>query len=161
MRIVAYTEEYKRKVIDLILGIQRKEFGIAIDEKDQPDLSQINKVYQQGNGNFWIALNDEEVCGSIALLDIGHSAVALRKMFVDSRQRGSGIAQQLMNVMLGWCEERNIKTIYLGTIDVMKAAHRFYEKNGFTAIDKGSLPVYFPLMKVDNVFYKFSFNNNS
>jgi hypothetical protein len=39
----------------------------------------------------------------------------------------------------------------------MKAAHRFYEKNGFKQISKQDLPDDFPLMPVDNVFYKFLF----
>ena len=35
----------------------------------------------------------------------------------------------------------------------MKAAHRFYERNGFRRINKDDLPSYFPLVGVDNVFY--------
>jgi hypothetical protein len=36
----------------------------------------------------------------------------------------------------------------------MKAAHRFYEKNGFVEIAKEQLPESFPLMRVDNRFFK-------
>jgi len=35
----------------------------------------------------------------------------------------------------------------------MKAAHRFYERNGFTRVGKEQLPAAFPLMKVDDTFY--------
>ena len=41
---------------------------------DQPDLLQIPQFYQSGAGNFWVALDGEEVVGTVALLDIGNRA---------------------------------------------------------------------------------------
>lgn|GEM_PF-2187351 len=32
--------------------------------------------------------------------------------------------------------------------------HRFYEKHGFERIEKSGLPPAFPVMAVDNVFYR-------
>jgi hypothetical protein len=40
--------------------------------------------------------------------------------------------------------------------DVYKAAHRFYEKNGFSEIKKAELPPNFPLLQVDTKFYKYN-----
>jgi RimJ/RimL family protein N-acetyltransferase len=42
----------------------------------------------------------------------------------------------------------------LGTTDAFKAAHRFYEKNGFTEIPEHELPAMFPRMKQDTKFYR-------
>ena len=36
----------------------------------------------------------------------------------------------------------------------MNAAHRFYEKQGFTLIDPAELPASFPRMAVDSRFYR-------
>jgi hypothetical protein len=36
----------------------------------------------------------------------------------------------------------------------MIAAHRFYEKNGFSQITGAELPSEFPLVHVDTVFYR-------
>jgi hypothetical protein len=41
--------------------------------------------YQRGSGAFWIALEGEQVVGSIGLLDIGSDQAALRNMFVAAR----------------------------------------------------------------------------
>jgi N-acetylglutamate synthase-like GNAT family acetyltransferase len=156
MEILEYTDHYNDQVIDLILTIQRQEFGVNITVADQPDLAVIPGFYQQKNGNFWIVKVDEEVTGTIALMDIGNHEVALRKMFVHSQYRGKekGVAQALMNKVIQWCRLKNVSAIYLGTIDVMKAAHRFYEKNRFHQINRTELPPGFVQMKVDNVFYK-------
>ena len=44
--------------------------------------------YRRGNGNFWVALADGEVVGTLALLDLGEGQGALRKMFVQAPHRG-------------------------------------------------------------------------
>jgi hypothetical protein len=36
----------------------------------------------------------------------------------------------------------------------MRAAHRFYERNGFDEIDARALPASFPRMAVDTRFYQ-------
>ncbi|MEE4944850.1 hypothetical protein V2K24_05085 [Pseudomonas alliivorans] len=40
-----------------------------------------------------------------------------------------------------------------GTTDKFLAAHRFYEKHGFSEVARGNLPESFPLMAVDSRFY--------
>ena len=77
-----YSDDLQEALIEMILEIQRKEFQIPITREDQPDLAAIPRFYQQGNGNFWVALCDGQVVGSVGLLDIGNQQVALRKMFV-------------------------------------------------------------------------------
>ena len=46
------------------------------------------------------------------------------------------------------------RSVYLGTTEAFRAAHRFYEKNGFSEIEKGELPPAFPVMPVDSRFYR-------
>jgi len=142
-------------VIDLILPIQQIEFNVPITIEGQPDLLDIESNYQQHGGNFWGAKLDGELVGTIALLNTGHNAGALRKMFVKKEFRGReyGIAQQLLETLLAYCSEKNITDVYLGTVDMLKAAHRFYEKNDFNRIEVADLPSYFPRMMADNKFY--------
>ena len=45
-----------------------------------------------------------------------------------------------MQTVVGWAEERGIRTIFLGTTAVMGTAHRFYERHGFVSIDPRELP---------------------
>lgn len=156
IRVVKYAGEYAQEIRELILDIQRNEFNIPITIADQPDLGEIESFYQAGNGNFWVALNAEDrVIGTIASKDIGGGLVALRKLFVRRDYRGKpyGVARYLLDAMLSWSRGHGVSGIYLGTTDRYLAAHRFYEKSGFTRIEKESLPESFPIMKVDSVFY--------
>jgi GNAT superfamily N-acetyltransferase len=154
-QIQTFSPEYTDGVVRLILPIQQQEFGIAITADAQPDLRDIPGFYQRGAGNFWVALDGGEVVGSIGLLDIGHGQAALRKMFVRPSHRGRehGVAAALLATLLEHARDQGLKEIYLGTTDKFLAAHRFYEKHGFTAVARESLPPAFPVMAVDSVFY--------
>lgn len=157
IEIVPFSDHHLSGVVDVILPIQQSEFGIPITLDAQPDLLDIPNFFQKGSGNFWVALHGSEVVGTIALLDIGNGQGALRKMFVKEPFRGSmhGVAQRLLQVLLDWCKNHDIGEIYLGTTAKFLAAHRFYEKNGFTEIAPSKLPDAFPIMSVDTKFYKY------
>jgi N-acetylglutamate synthase-like GNAT family acetyltransferase len=160
VEIIEYDQQYQQETIDLIVGIQAVEFGVPITAEGQPDLRNVHDFYQQGNGNFWLAIDNNKVIGTIALIDIGNNQVALRKMFVhpDYRGKGRAAAWQLMQEVFAWCRLKEVKDIFLGTISQFKAAHRFYEKNGFRQIKKEQLPPAFPAMPLDIIFYTFSFD---
>ncbi|HEX4852371.1 MAG TPA: GNAT family N-acetyltransferase, partial [Puia sp.] len=147
---------YKDAVCELILSIQKNEFGVPITLQEQPDLNNIPNFYQKNNGNFWVALADNRVIGTISLLDIGNGQGALRKMFVHANYRGSqfGIGKRLLDKLVEWVQQKKFKEILLGTTEKFIAAQRFYEKNNFNEIEKDNLPATFPLMAVDVKFYK-------
>jgi N-acetylglutamate synthase-like GNAT family acetyltransferase len=144
------------RVVALVLGIQRGEFGMSITAEDQPDLVDVQSFYQQGSGNFWVAAEDEEIVGTIGLLDIAGGHGALRKMFVAPDWRGPEhrVGTRLLETLVAWASERGLGEIYLGTTDWFHAAHRFYEREGFDRVDPEKLPAAFPIMAVDTRFYR-------
>lgn len=146
---------------DLIVSIQREEFGLGITWEDQPDLADVDGFYRAGAGEFWVARDRVgRVVGSIGLKDCGEHRGALRKMFVVAAHRGPGrhgmppVAEQLLNTLLRHARSEGFATILLGTTEAFTAAHRFYEKHGFTPIDEDELPPTFPRMAVDTRFYR-------
>lgn len=153
-----YTAEYQAQVSELILHIQQVEYDIPITLAQQPDLMEIERFYQQGAGNFWVALAGETVVGTVALLDIQNNQVSLRKMFVAADYRGKtyNTASLLLQQAFAWAQQKDIRDIYLGTTLQFVAAHRFYEKNGFQEVPVETLPASFPIMQVDKKFYKYA-----
>lgn len=158
VRIAPFTPADQPAILDLILSIQRDEYGIAISAADQPDLTDIEGFYLPGAGGFWVAHEDDRLVGTIALKDIGEGQVALRKMFVAASHRGAaaGVAQSLLDTLIAAAGARGLSRIYLGTTDLFLAAHRFYEKNGFALVQPETLPSAFPRMAVDSRFYALS-----
>ncbi|PDS77737.1 GNAT family N-acetyltransferase [Rhizobium sp. L43] len=144
-------------VLSVILPIQREEFGIDITADAQPDLRVIPDFYQSGKGQFWVAVKDGAIVGTVGLKDIGNNQAALRKMFVSAAVRGRehGVAARLLDRLIAHARDTGLTDIFLGTTDKFVAAHRFYEKNGFSEIAKSALPRAFPLMAVDSKFYRY------
>ncbi|MEA1650852.1 GNAT family N-acetyltransferase [Nitrospirillum sp. BR 11164] len=142
-------------IADLIIPIQREEFDIPITYGEQPDLRDIPGFYQQGAGEFWVAVAGDRIVGTIALKDIGDGASALRKMFVAASHRGEPhrLATRLLTALLAHARDRALRAVYLGTTAKFLAAHRFYEKSGFFQINPDELPPSFPRMAVDTRFY--------
>jgi GNAT superfamily N-acetyltransferase len=120
-------------VISVILPIQREEFDIDITADAQPDLRVIPDFYQSGKGQFWVAVKDGAIVGTVGLKDIGNNQAALRKMFVAAEVRGRehGVATRLLAALFAHAGEVGVTDIFLGTTEKFLAAHRFYEKNGF------------------------------
>lgn len=146
---------YISQVTDLILNIQQNEFNIAISIQDQPDLLAIEDFYMANGGNFWGAFVDGELVGTIALIKFDYNSGAIRKMFVKKEFRGKelNIAQKLLDFLISYCHQNDIQYLYLGTISILKAAQRLYERNQFENIKKDMIPLNFPLMSADDVFY--------
>jgi len=154
MTILPLSNAHRDAAAALILPIQQGEFNVPITLADQPDLLDLEAYYFRPGGHFWGAFAGSELVGTIGLLTPAGIGV-IRKMFVKQAFRGKEwrIAQQLLDKLMTYARAHDIDDIYLGTLDHMKAAHRFYERNGFTRIAKENLPAAFPLMSVDNVFY--------
>jgi len=156
IHVVPFRPEHQADAANLVFEIQSTEFNVPVTLEGQPDLQDIAAFFQRGRGNFWVALDGDRVVGTLGAKDIGDGRVALRKMFVAKEYRGktAGTAVLLLDTLLGWARDHGVREIVLGTIDVLHAAHRFYEKNGFARIDERDLPPNFPRMPVDNRFYQ-------
>jgi N-acetylglutamate synthase-like GNAT family acetyltransferase len=159
MRIVEFNGQDTDAIVELITHIQITEFGVATSAEKQPDLRDIPGFYQRGAGNFWLAFEGDELIGTIALKDVGDGGCALRKMFVKKAYRGRerGVGAMLMRTLLDWARTHGVRDIYLGTVDVYHAAHRFYEKSGFAEVARDEVPDTVPLMDVDVKYYRFRF----
>jgi GNAT superfamily N-acetyltransferase len=159
--IQPFTAMYAQQVIDLILPIQQIEFGVPVTAADQPDLLDIPAFYFHGSGNFWVALHQQKLVGTIGLLHYDENGFALRKMFVakDFRGKAYGVAQALWATAKNWVTQQNGRFVYLGTVAKLQAAIRFYQKNGFETVAIENLPEKFPRMAVDTNFYFCRINN--
>ncbi|MGL9730938.1 GNAT family N-acetyltransferase [Enterococcus sp. DIV0756] len=152
--IVPFDEPYTQEIVDLILPIQREEFDIAISIEDQPDLLRIREEYIETGGNFWVALSEGKVVGTIALVKLENHCGAIKKMFAAQEFRGEKqVGRKLLETLVAYCKAQGYERLYLGTVDVLKAAQKFYKKNHFELIDKADMPKDYHLMDVDTVFF--------
>jgi len=132
MKIIPYSDEYRVATITFIEDILEREFhatGI-----DRPDLRTIPHTYQCGAGQFWLALDDKGIAGTVALKDHGEGRGYLQRMYVRPDLRGKGLAQKLLDALLRHAKDHQYQLLYLATIPAMVAANKFYQNNGFTQV---------------------------
>ncbi|MCM1263611.1 MAG: GNAT family N-acetyltransferase [Butyrivibrio sp.] len=153
MKIITYQKEYKQQIIDLILHIQNDETGINLSLQEQPDLLDIPRYYEKDGGEFWLALEDNKVIGTLALMNKGNGNGVLKKGFVDIAYRKNGILTKLYEVLLNYAKKQNMKLLMFDTPSVATNCHSFFEKRGYVQINKNEQPFAYEYPDRDSYLY--------
>lgn len=137
IEIKEYSEEYEEQIKNVIgktlvdiFVIDRKSLPI-----DDEDLDKIKEIYS-GKGKFWVALNNNNVIGTVAIRDMGDQTAKLNRMFVLTEYHGCGVGQKLFNHAVSFAKKQGFIKMILNTHELMHRAHRFYEKNNFIRKEK-------------------------
>ncbi len=153
MEIITYQEQYRKQIIDLILHIQNDEAKINLSIDEQPDLLDIPKYYEENGGEFWIAIEDGKVIGTLALMNKGNGNAVLKKGFVRAEDRKRGILSQLYDRLLSFAELKGITTFIFDTPSVATNCHQYFEKRGYRKILKEELPFDYTYPDRDSYLY--------
>ncbi len=140
MTIINFNSQHQPELNSFVLGIQNGEFGLGFKVNEQLDLIDTAEFYK--GGGFWISKLNREIVGCIGLQKLNNEIGILRKMFVKKELRGSDlkVAQKLFDKLKSESKKIGFESILLDTPSVAKASHRFYEKNGFSELDRSKIP---------------------
>jgi len=145
----------RKQIISLVEQIQINEFHIPITpDINAPILKAEEEYYYHRTCNFWYAVDEQgAIIGCVGLKKLNDKQGEVKKFFVIPEYRGLGIAQKLMHHMVKNALKHGFDNLFLGTVEQLNAAQRFYGKNGFKSIRKASLPREFKLSVLDTHFY--------
>lgn len=104
-------------------------------------------IYLDNGGQVFTAHIDGEVAGAVALKPHvsgdKQGQWELTKMAVDSRFRGHGVGQKLMDAVEGYARDTlGLKSLFLLSNTRNEAALRLYTRNGWTVNHEGAHPIY-------------------
>ena len=153
---ISTSRTIRKQIISMITNIQKNEFAIPVtDEINMCVLKAEQEFYYNKSYNFWYAVDDNgRIVGSVGLKKIDEGKGEIKKFFVIEEYRGKGVAQKLLQVLLSAATKHHIHTLFLGTVDKLKAAHKFYDKYGFKCINPKQLPVNFEICPLDSLFFQ-------
>lgn len=146
----------RKQIVYMIESIQKQEFFLPITEELNIGVLKAEEEFYFNNSyNFWYAVDGAgKIIGSIGLKRVDNQNAEIKKFFVDIKYRGKGVARKLFNSLLKAASKHRFKYLYLGTVDTLHAAQRFYEKYGFTRFVEADLPSGFDKSPLDTVFFK-------
>lgn len=130
IKIRKYQEKDKKSVKKLINSVL-----VEIFKKEGSLLEDLDNI-QKNYSLFLVAEDNKKIVGTVALKNEGEGVGKLRRMYLQKEYRGRGIAQELFNNVLNYARKEKFSKIILTTYPKMKAAIKFYKKNGFKLIKK-------------------------
>jgi N-acetylglutamate synthase-like GNAT family acetyltransferase len=139
----------------LILGIQQRELGLALSENNQPDLKDIADYFGDKKSAFWVALDGDVLIGCVGLQDIGDNIAVMRKFMVEKNWRGErcGVASALLEVFENYAQSNSMHLIVLSTVYPTFAAQKFYQKRGYSRVERELMPKSYVPGLLDEVYF--------
>jgi putative acetyltransferase len=137
MRIEPISAAWVPQTISLVRDTLT-EFGLKFGEGSATDaqLSGLPGSYRDEGGEFFIALDDGgALLGTAGVAPVAEGTFELRKMYLRPQARGLGVGKALLDACLDFCRARGVKTVVLDTVEEMRDAIGFYERNGFVRDD--------------------------
>ncbi|WP_050637615.1 GNAT family N-acetyltransferase [Candidatus Stoquefichus sp. SB1] len=126
--------EVEKLIRDCLIEYGWNKPGCAWDD---PDLGQFYQVYQGQGKQYLVAKKNGHVVGGCGIGPVkGKIGVCeLQKMYCYKEVRGTGLAQQLLQLSLEFAK-KYYQQCYLETFENMIPANKFYLKNGFRLLEQ-------------------------
>jgi GNAT superfamily N-acetyltransferase len=118
--------------IDLIAGCWAEYPGCVMDlDGEVPELRALASYYAGLGGALWVGEAGGAIAGMVATRPLGEGAWEICKMYVARAQRGTGLAQALLDAAERHARDASGTTMKLWSDTRFERAHRFYEKHSY------------------------------
>ena len=136
--IIPYEEKYHSEFRQLNLE-WLDQYNLT-ENHDLMVLNDPNGTILNNGGFIWLAKDQNEIAGTIALINEGNGIFELAKMTVTKKWQGRGISKLLMETCLSKARAIGAKKISLFSNHQLGVALKLYEKYGFRHVEVVNTP---------------------
>ncbi len=131
MRIRAFKESDGVQVRSLISSTMRNEFGMELRAYPEDDLNDISGSYGGKGDTFFVAVQDKNIIGTVAIKEEDKRVALLRRLFVHPKYRKKGYGLKLIEAAIDFCKRQRYRVIVFRSTDRMSRANSLCERMGF------------------------------
>jgi GNAT superfamily N-acetyltransferase len=141
--IRSYEDANYAQVVDLFVRINRElappemheRFEQYIQTSIDGEMSRVRDIFSETRRNaFWVVETDDQIIGMFGIESRSEDSTELRRMYLDRRHRGRGIAQRMLQCAEMRARELGFAKLILSTAEMQKAAIAFYRKSGYRLV---------------------------
>jgi len=132
--VEANTKEFVEKAKELIREYaQSLEFDLDFQDFDK-EMEDFPGQYTLPRGCLYIALDENQPIGCVALRDLGQDICEMKRLYVKPYFRGQKVGKSLADVVIKAARDIGYDYMRLDTIPSMKHANMLYNALGFKQI---------------------------
>jgi GNAT superfamily N-acetyltransferase len=115
-----------------------KEYYAVVGVVAREDRAEFEQQYFAQGAGVWLAIVECKAVGCVALRKLPRQANCgeIKRMYVQSSYRGTGIAGSLLAALEKYALERGYDWLYLDTAASMQAAAKFYSRNSYKPCER-------------------------
>lgn len=130
--IITFQDQYTKDFANLNYEWLKKYF--VIEPHDTEMLENPKSYIINKGGEIFLAKIKDAIVGTVALIKIKDDEYELAKMAVTEKYKGYKIGHQLMESIINYAKEKQIKTLILESNRKLKPALHLYKKFGFIEV---------------------------
>jgi putative acetyltransferase len=131
LKIREYKNTDNKPLIEMISTILA-EYKMSLDfQGPDKDLEDLQNIYFNNKGVFFVAELDGKIIGSVAVSKIDDEKCELRKLYILKEHRGQGFGRILLDRAIDFASLNGYGKMELEVSEKHKGAIRLYEKLGF------------------------------
>jgi GNAT superfamily N-acetyltransferase len=142
MQIQAIKKVQCPEAKEVILSGFLERFGF-IDHSLNPDIQDIWTEYMQGDGLFYVGMDEGRMVCTGAIRKEDESTYQVVRMSVLKAYRKHGIGRRMLAHLEGEAQSLGARTLILETNKRWEDAIHFYKKNGYSATHEDEVSCYF------------------
>jgi len=142
IEILPFKPAHQAEAKNLILAGLEEHWGY-LDPSKNADLDDIISSY--GGGLFLVALQDEQVVGTGAILPRNNNTAEILRMSVANRMRRKGIGRMILDHLCDYARSIGCRQVILETTETWQEVIAFYERCRFQITHHQDGDVYFKL----------------